>query len=254
MARNQADITATGLAAILACVAAAAGAPAIVMTVLGIMLFAAPGYLLVQILFGPGTAGLERLVVMVALAVAVPILGGLLLYAIRVPLHRPAWLGLLAGVTLAGDAVLFLRRRFGRANSFHWQLSWHLPRRQAGILAAAIVVAACAVGLARAGVAIQHQSRFTQLWLSPKAGNKHIDYLGVSNNEGGTASYRLVLLRNGHASATWNLTLTVGETWERTVSLAGKSSLAASLYKLPDTSHWYRHVNMGSREPAGSSP
>src|SRR5438132_13417026 len=111
MGRSQADVAATALVVALACGAAASGAPPAAMIVLGIMLFAAPGYLLGQLLVGSRTTGLERVVVMAGLALAVPILGGLLLYAARVPLHRPGWLGLLAGVTLAADAALFARRR-----------------------------------------------------------------------------------------------------------------------------------------------
>lgn len=115
MGRSQADVAATALVAVLACVAAAAGAPGPVMTVLGVALFAAPGYLLGQLLTGSRTAGLERVAVMTALALVVPILGGLLLNVAGVPLHRPGWLGLLAGMTLAADTALFARRRAARA-------------------------------------------------------------------------------------------------------------------------------------------
>ena len=94
MGRSQADVAATALVAVLACGAAASGAPPAAMIVLGIMLLAAPGYLLGQLLVGSRIAGLERVVVMTGLALAVPVLGGLLLYAARVPLHRPGWLGL----------------------------------------------------------------------------------------------------------------------------------------------------------------
>src|SRR6266576_1132080 len=115
MGRSQADVAATALVAVLACGAAASGAPPAAMIVLGIMLLAAPGYLLGQLLVGSRTAGLERVVVMTGLALAVPVLGGLLLYAAGVPLHRPGWLGLLAVVTLAADTALFARRRAGEA-------------------------------------------------------------------------------------------------------------------------------------------
>src|SRR2546430_6117272 len=111
MGRSQADIAATALVAVLACAAAAFGAPPAATIVLGIMLLAAPGYLLGRLLVGSRTTGLELVVVMAGLALAVPVLGGLLLYAAGVPLHRPGWLGLLAGVTLAADTALFARRR-----------------------------------------------------------------------------------------------------------------------------------------------
>ena len=252
MGRSQADVGATALVAVLACVAAATGAPTAAMTVLGILLFAAPGYLLSQLLVGSQTTGLERVAVMAGLALAVPILGGLLLYAARVPLHRPGWLGLLAGVTLAGDIVLFLRRRAGRAAPFSWQPAWRVPRWQAAVFAAAVLVAACGVGLAAAGAAHQPQPGFTQLWLSPQQQKAHTLSFGVTNDQGGTTSYRLVLLLNGQVSATWNLTLANGQTWQRSVAVNGTYTLTANLYRLPDLTHPYRYVSTGSTKAAGS--
>jgi hypothetical protein len=255
MGRSQADVAVTALVAALACGAAASSAPAAAMTVLGIMLFAAPGYLLGQLLAGSRTTGLERVVVMAGLALAVPILGGLLLYAAGVSLHRPGWLGLLAGVTLAGDVALFLRRRVsgsGRAAPFSWQPAWRVPRWHTAAFAAAVLVAACGVGLARIGVAVQPQPGFTQLWLSPQHQNVHTLNLGVSNDQGSTTGYRLVLLRNGQVSATWKLTLANGQTWQRSVPFTGKYNLAANLYRLPDLTHPYRYVSTGSNKAAGS--
>jgi hypothetical protein len=250
--RVQADVGATALVAAVACGAAASGAPAAAMTVLGIMLFAAPGYLLGQLLVGSRTAGLERVVVMVGLALAVPILGGLLLYAARVPLHRPGWLGLLAGATLAGDVVLFRRRREGRAPPFSWQPAWRVPRWHAAAFAAAVLIAACGVGLARVGAAKQPQPGFTQLWLSPQQQDERTLSLGVSDDQGGTTSYRLVLLRNGQVSATWDLTLANGQTWQRSMPFTGTYTLAANLYRLPDLTHPYRSVSAGRTKAAGS--
>jgi hypothetical protein len=252
MGRSQADVGATALVAALACGAAAGGAPTAAMIVLGIMLFAAPGYLLGQLLVGTRTTGLERVAVMAGLALAVPILGGLLLYAVGVPLHRPGWLGLLAGVTLAGDVVLFLRRRAGRAAPFSWQPAWRVPRWHAAAFAAAVLVAAGAVGLARTGAAIQPEPGFTQLWLSPQQQKAHTLNFGVTNDQGGTTSYRLVLLLNGQTSATWNLTLANGQTWQRWVSFTGKYTLTANLYRLPDLTHPYRYVSTDSTKAAGS--
>jgi uncharacterized membrane protein len=276
MGRSQADIAATALVAVLACGAAASGAPAAAMIVLGIMLIAAPGYLLGQLLVGSRTAGLERVVVMTGLALAVPVLGGLLLYAAGVPLHRPGWLGLLAGVTLAADTALFARRRAaaaGRADRPTTQVQtvpsgsepgelqaapgeprsagrasrWHVA-----VFAVAVLVAAAAVGLAVTGAVRQPQPGFTQLWLSPQQQSAHTLSLGVTNNQGRATSYRLVLRRDGRVVGTWNLTLGEGRSWQRTVPFTGKQVLAAGLYRLPDLTHPYRHVSVGpSSETAG---
>ena len=260
MGRSQADIAATALVAVLACAAAAVGVPPAATIVLGIMLLAAPGYLLGQLLAGSRTSGLELVVVMAGLALAVPVLGGLLLYAAGVPLHRPGWLGLLAGVTLAADTALFARRRAaaaGRAGRPAIQVQttpagrasrWHVA-----VFAVAVLVAAGAVGLAMAGAARQPQPGFTQLWLSPQRQDAHTLSLGVTNDQGRTTSYRLVLRRDGRVIDSWNLTLGAGRTWQRSVPFTGKQTLTAGLYRPPDLAHPYRYVSVGpSSRGAGS--
>src|ERR1022692_740796 len=105
MRHRDADIGITAAVAGLACVVIAVGAPVAITAVLGLALFVAPGYLLNEVLFDTQGAGLERVFRVTALAFCVPILGGVLLYVAGVPLHRSAWLGLLAGSTLARDAA-----------------------------------------------------------------------------------------------------------------------------------------------------
>ena len=251
MRDSQADVAATALVAALACAEAASGAPAAAMTVAGIALFAAPGYLLGQLLVGSRVTGLERAAVITGLALVVPVLGGLLLYAAGVPLHRPGWLGLLAGVTLAGDVALFLRRRAGRAAPFSWQPAWRLSRWQVAAFAGAVLIAAGGVGLARIGIAVEPKPGFTQLWLSPQRQDQRALSLGVTNDQRRTTSYVLVLLRNGQVSATWNLTLAVGTTWQRSVPLAG-AVMAARLYRMPDLTHPYRYVSIDAATVPGS--
>jgi hypothetical protein len=222
------------------------------MAILGIALFAAPGYLIGQLLLGPRIAGLERVVVATGLALLVPILGGLLLYAVGIPLHRAGWLGLLAGGTLVADAVLVQRRRSGHAAPFTWEPAWHVKGRQVAVFAAAVLIATGGVTLARLGVTIQPQPGFTQLWLAPRGQNQQTASLGVTNNQGNATSYRLVLRRNGRVRATWNLTLANGQTWQRTVAYTGKYPLAANLYRLPDLAHPYRYVATNSTKAAGT--
>ena len=244
------------------------------MIVLGIMLLAAPGYLLGQLLVGSRIAGLERVVVMTGLALVVPVLGGLLLYAARVPLHRPGWLGLLAGVTLAADTALFARRRTtvdGRTDRPATQVqaapsglaapgesreprsAWRASRWHVAVFAAAaVLVAAGAVGLAVVGAARQPQPGFTQLWLSPQQDARTLS-LGVTNDQGRTTSYRLVLRRDGQVIDTWNLTLGDGRTWQRSVLVIGKPTLTADLYRLPDLARPYRYVSVGPSSGAGGS-
>jgi hypothetical protein len=256
VSRRQADLGITFAVAVLTCIAVVRGAPVAVTAPLGIALFAAPGYLLGQ-LFGPRVAGLERVAVSTGLAFCVPVIGGLLLYLARVPLHRAAWLGLAAGVTLACDVLLFSRRLFSRRRRGDQAVplggppkGWQLRPWPAVAFGAAVVIAAGGLGLARVGAAMQHEPGFTQLWLAHQAASASTGDLGVSNDEGSTTRYRLVLLRNGHRVSTWNLTLANGQTWHRSPPLPAGGTVAADLYRLPDLSHPYRHVALGERTPS----
>jgi len=248
MRRSRADLAVTAALAVIATAAAAAGAPMAVTAVLGIALFAAPGYLLGQLLLGSRIAGLERVLVAAGLALAVPILGGLLLSAMGVPLHKNAWVGLLAAVTLAGDAGLLASRRGQAAPAARRPPAGRrpamrrLPPRHAAAFGAAVLVAGCGLGLARIGVAMQPYPGFTQLWLSPGGDGARTASLGVSNKQGTKTRYRLILLRHGRVSATWNLTLGNGQTWQRTLRYSGRYAIAADLYRLPDLSRPYRYV------------
>ena len=113
------------------------------------------------------------------------------------------------------------------------------------------MIAACGVGLARVGAAIQPQPRFTQLWLSTRGVGAGTVKIGVTNDEGHTTGYRLVLMRNGHVGTAWNVTLANGGTWQRTVPFNRKSSLAANLYRLPDLTAPYRYVDTNGDEAPG---
>jgi hypothetical protein len=244
MNRSQAELGITALVAVISCAAAAASAPVAVMAVFGVLLFAAPGYLLGQLL-GCGRGALERVVVSAGLMFCVPILGGLLLYAAGVPLHRTGWLSLLAGVTLACDVTLFFRRRYGRLRSLDQQeATWHLPSRRVAAFAAAAIVALGAVGLARVGVAMQRYPGYTQLWLDRPDRNARTASIGVGNYEGKTVRYELVLSRNSRATATWILDLPNGRTWQRATQFTGLYTITAKLYRLPDLSRAYRYVVM----------
>jgi len=251
MSHNHADLGIAVTVAVLACAAALAGAPVAATIVLGILLLAAPGYLLSQLLFGADIAGLERLVIIVVLAASVPILGGLPLVAAGVPLHRPAWLGLLAGATLASALAVLTRRiwqgRHGRpADVTAERRKWRIPVWHAVGFAIAVLIAGGAVGLASAGAAKQPYAGFTQLWLVADKPNGTNASLGVTNHEGRAVRYRLVLFDDSHVSATWTLDLSNGRSWERATQFTGFDTLTAKLYRLPDLSSAYRYVTVVS--------
>jgi hypothetical protein len=87
----------------------------------------------------------------------------------------------------------------------------------------------------------QSQPGYTQLWMAP-AKNEAVASLGVDNQQGSTVAYQLQLLKKGRVSATWNLTLANGQTWQRNIPYTSKYSVAAKLYRLPDLSDPYRTV------------
>jgi hypothetical protein len=252
MHRSQADVWVIAVIAAIGAYVAKSGAPAAVMIVIGIALLAAPGYLLAELLLASRIAGVERVVVATGLALVVPVLGGLVLAAAKLPLHREAWFGLLVAVTLVCDVALFFRRWAGRAAPFSWPAGWRLAPWHTAAFCAAVLIAAGGLGLARYGAAIQPEPRFTQLWLSPRSETAPSASLGVTNDEGHTTSYRLVLLHNGRLNAIWNLTLADGQTWQRAVPFSDKTTIAAELYRLPNLSRRYRYVAVAALGASGS--
>jgi hypothetical protein len=244
MSRRNADLWVACAAAVAACAAVALRLPAGVTAVPGLVLFAAPGYLLGQLLAGPGRPALERLAVSAGLALCVPVIGGLLLYLARRPLDRASWLGLLAGVTVAAAVLVFLRRRRSQEETGPRPPRWRPRPGPSVAFGLAVLIAAGAVGLARVGAAEQHYPGFTQLWLvRPHAGARTVS-LGVSNDEGATTRYQLVLLSDGKVTGRWNLTLRNGQVWRRTPPYT--ANIAAHLYRLPDFSRPYREVGIGN--------
>jgi hypothetical protein len=254
MNRGHADLGIAAATAVLACAAAVLHAPAAVMAILGAALFAAPGYLLCQLLPGPDRAGLERLAVAAGLALSVPVIGGLLLYAAGRRLDRTSWLLLLTAVTLAADLMVYLRRRHGRrvrrgretARPGRGERGRRIPPRHAAAFAAAVVMACCAVGLARQGAAAQHYPGYTQLWADRAPGNAATVRLGVGNHEGRTMRFLLVYVDNGHRAASWHLVLADGQAWQRSQRAAAGHAVRAELFRLPDASRPYRYVALAA--------
>lgn len=257
MRRNYSDIAIAEAIGILGCVAFFAHPPEPVMMVLGLGLFVAPGYVWSEVLLSPQSRGLERVAVATALALMVPVFGGIGIYAAGIPLNRTAWVALLSVVTLVGAATALIMRR-------HWQddRAPHrpTPRRRwsawnAVAFGAAAVIAAGAVGLAVVSADAQKYPGYTQLWLTPLPGQPSRASLGLDNEQGGTTQYRLVLWRKGRISATWTLTLADGQTWQRTISYTTSFAMAANLYRLPDLQEPYRQVDNGaspSRKPTAT--
>jgi hypothetical protein len=249
--RNYSDIAVVEAIAILGCVAFFTHLPEPVMIVLGLGLFAAPGYVWSEVFLSPRTQGLERVAVAAGLALIVPVFGGMGLYAAGISLNRIAWVGLLAVVTLVGAGLALITRRRQRdglpsrrpGRRRRWS-AWH-----AVAFGAAAAIVAGAVGLAVFSAETQKYAGYTQLWLAPLPAKASTASLGVDNEQGAPARYRLVVRRRGRVTATWNLALASGQTWQRTISYTTSYAIAARLYRLPDLRTPYRQVDNGVTPP-----
>jgi hypothetical protein len=243
MTRKNLDLVIAVVIAALGAAAAVRNAPTALTIVLGTGLIAAPGYLWTEVLLKRLGSGFERVMIGTALALMLPIFGGLALYAAGISLHRDAWLGLLAGGTLVGAVVLGITRRYSEPAEPgpRAKPKIKLPIRHVLIYGAAAAFAVATIVIAVISSDNQSQPGYTQLWMAPGK-NAAIASLGVYNQQGSTVVYRLQLLKKGKVSATWNLTLTNGQTWERDIPYTSKYSLAANLYRLPNLNDPYRTV------------
>jgi hypothetical protein len=97
----------------------------------------------------------------------------------------------------------------------------------AGFLTLAAVLAGGAVWLANASAGWQHSSGFAQLWLTPATTTTST--LGVRDNYPGQQTFQLVLRDGGKPIGTWDLLLSEGHAWQRTVARPAGSTLTATL-------------------------
>lgn len=88
-----------------------------------------------------------------------------------------------------------------------------------GFLALAAMLAGGAVWLGAASAGWQDSPGFAQLSLVPGQGTSAT--LAVRDSYPGQESFRLVLAGAGHTVSSWQLTLSDGDTWQRTVTGTG---------------------------------
>lgn len=245
MRHSHSDITAVVAVAVLGVASTIVDLPSPMKIVLGIGVFAALGYAWSEVLLSHVT-GLERVTAATGLALAAPVLGGLILYATGIPLRRTAWMGFLAGLTVVGAVVLIILRRTSKPPLLTRETRGiRLPVSHTLAFTAVVTIAAGSVVVARVGVGTQKYPGFTQLWLSPRSRDPLTANLGVTNQQGSRQQFRLVLLRRGHVSGAWNVTLADGQTWQHMITFSERYSIAANLYRLPDLAHPYRNVSNG---------
>jgi hypothetical protein len=221
------------------------------LTVCGLALLVAPGYLWSEMILDRTVHGLERVAVCAGLTLAIPVILGLILYEGGVPLDRRTWATVLGCLVLAGDVVLLsLRRPVTQARV-------SIPRGvlpHAGRFLVFTVAAFCAVGaiaVARVGAAEQRYPGFTELWLTPQRNNALEADVGVINHQGSATHYRLVVVRGGRVEGSWEVVLSDGGSWQRAIPTANRRVIAR-LYRLPDLARPYRHVTLNYGGARGS--
>lgn len=271
MYRRHLDILIAGATALAGGAAYAAHLPSTVQIVLGVALFFAPGYLWSEAILSHRLPPTERLLTSAGLSLILPILGGFLFYALRIPLFRSDWVGLLVVLTLLGVVAVAVQRlrevppdpRLNPNAQRRGQ-----PARKGGMLAlnafiwsVAGAVAIGAVAFSVKNAEAQKYPGYTTLWLTsspvssatpnpnPTAKPTYVPptqaSLGVTNHQGVAEQYELKLLTKGKVTTTWTFTLSDGQSWERTVAYTMTYAISANLYLMPNTSTPYRQVGNG---------
>ncbi len=190
----------------------------------------------------------------VSLSLVVAVTGGLLLNLTRAGLTHLTWTIWLATVTLlALAASATIRRRRVRRHPSHstapparspkhgiegqaprmsLRATRHRALKPAGYTLATVIVIGTAIAVARASASAAHTSHFAQLWLVPAQTSGQAS-VGVRNDFSGSRDFHLVLRRGAAPSATWNLTLKPGQTWNAEVPIVAGQRLTANL-TVPD--------------------
>jgi hypothetical protein len=229
-----------GIVAALAGYAAVRGAPAPVRVALGLPLVTfLPGYALSKLIFGARLRPSERLLLSVALSLAIDILGGLALSLSTWGLTTRSWAVLLGGLTCA-LALVSTRRR--RAEPVRWK-----PPR--GTLRVSFVAALCA-GVTAVAIAADRRPEpppswatgYTLFWLLPQGQSTY--ELGLQSGEFEDASYRVELRVRGRLVQRWSMSaIAPSRRWTTTVRIAGGPRLDAYLYRVgAGKGTPYRHV------------
>jgi hypothetical protein len=280
MYRRHLDILLAGATALAGGAAFALHLPGAVQVVLGVALFFAPGYLWSEAILSHRLPPTERLLTTAGLSLILPILGGFLFYALRIPLLRPAWVGLLVVLTLLGVVAVAVQRLREvppdpRLDP-NAQRGRQPPPAKAGLSAlnvfawgAAAVIALGSVAYSVKSAEAQKYPGYTSLWLSglpvpagtpdPNATSATASTpatqasLGVTNHQGIAAQYELKFLTKGKVTATWTFTLSDGQSWGRTVAYSMSYPIVADLYLMPNLIKPVSQTGNGVRLPTATA-
>lgn len=258
MRDRNVDLVMAVVVAALAAVAASLPLPGTVMLVFGLGLLVGTAYVVGEAVLGPAARSVEGLALTVVLVLGLPAVGGVVLHAEGVPLHRGAWVTLFVVVTVIAAAVAGRRREtvpapgpgeaddgapfVGELDEAAFPAAPVTPRRGPAptvLLGAAGVVVATAVWLAVSGANAQRYPGFTELSLV-----SHSDQavVGVRNFEDHRQRYLVVLRRNDGVPIRFRIDLQPGATWTQTIPRPNGAGLNADLFTGPESDKPFRRV------------
>jgi hypothetical protein len=261
--RLNLDIFIAGGTALLGGAAYVAKVPGPLQVVLGIALFFAPGYLWSEAILSQRMPGLDRVLTSAGMTLILPIIGGFLFYALRIPLFKGDWVGMLVVLTLLGVVAVAIQRLRGVPED--QEPPYEEPRRgpeppnpwrspvNLSVYGLAGLVALGAIGFSVKNAEAQKEPGYTTLSMTQVRGSTTQGDLYVANFQGVTEHYQLKLLTTkGKVTkvTSWPITLDNGKTWDKKIAYTaayGTPTITANLYLLPDTTTVYRNANNGER-------
>jgi len=226
---------------------------------LGILLvFVLPGQVLSMALFPESTwSFIERIALTIGLSLAMSVLGGILLYALKTPLRAESW-AIFYGIiiTSAGFWAVYRRQQMRKlparrsSDTIPIRRGLVMPRSwQIGLFGLAATIIIGSLILVRHFASIYPNTQVVQLWLLPDDSTTPTVRLGAMVNQYAPTEYSVWLQRGGYTVETWHhITLTPGERWEVTIpvdpNMPGIGPLEAYMYQLDQPTIPYRHVSL----------
>jgi uncharacterized membrane protein len=221
-----------------------------------------PGAVASRAVFHRSGLGLTDLAILtLSFGIAILTLGGLLLNLLPGGLALPAWVVYVAAVTVAGLAVLGIRRRARTAEIARQRLMAHVvpaaPRfrirsKDVVLIAVALGVGTLALGIARVAAVTEPTPAFSELWLVPNAALPSKVEIGVRSSEHATTR-NVVELRSGPTLVgRWDFRLDPGATWQMSVPITSPPTFDRPLEArliLPGISDPYRSVVLRDQSP-----
>lgn len=223
-----------------------------------LLVFVLPGYIISVALFPESTwSFMERTILTMGISLAVSVLGGIVLYSLKVPLLTENWalfygsiilvIGII-GITRRLIKDYPARRKSDRAPESHAYL---MPRPgQLALFGLAALIFVGAMILVQNMAKIYPNTEIVQLWMLPVENAKSLSVrIGVMVNETAPGEYSMWLERGGYTVKTWpHLTFKPGERWETIVqvdpNMPGIGPLEAFLYRYDQPTIPYRHTSL----------